>query len=137
MDFTSSDSTSRATSCAALAAIAQAGKGRYFNAQTVAELNKAIDGLGRDLEIQSKPAETASKIVVGKARLVKNLASKIELPPMDRVFVTPVGTDRMVLWVQNVGRATAYGQTIPTAPSEKAECFSCSGGRPSRADRSR
>jgi len=108
---------------ASLAAIAQAGKGRYFNAQNAAELNKAIDGLGRDLEIQSKPAETAFKIGVSKARLVKILPSTIELPPMDRVFVTPVGTDRMALGIQNVGRATAYGQVIRIAPSEKAESF--------------
>jgi Mg-chelatase subunit ChlD len=108
---------------ASLAAIAQAGRGRYFNAQNVAELNMAIDGLGRDLEIQSKPAETAFKIGVGKARLVKILASTIELPPLDRVFVTPVGTDRMALGVQNVGRATAYGQVVRIAPSERAECF--------------
>ena len=108
---------------ASLAAIAQAGKGNYLNAQTAAELNKAIDGLGRDLEIQSKPAETAFKIGVGKARLVKILPSTIELPPMDRVFVTPVGSDRMALGIRNVGRATAYGQGIRIAPSEKAECF--------------
>jgi hypothetical protein len=92
---------------ASLAAIAEAGKGRYFNAQTAAELNKAIDGLGRDLEIQSKPAQTAFKIGVGRARLVKILPSTIELPPMERVFVAPVGTDRMALGIQNVARATA------------------------------
>jgi Mg-chelatase subunit ChlD len=108
---------------ASLEAIARAGNGHYFNAQNAAELNNAIDGLRRDLEVQSKPAETAFKIGIGKARLVTILPSKVELPPMDRVFLSPVGTDRMALGVQNVAKATRYGQVIRIAPSEKAERF--------------
>ena len=89
---------------ASLAAIAEAGKGRYFNAQTTADLNKAIDGLRRDLEIQAKPAETAVRIGVKKPRVVKILPPKIELPPMEAVYLSHAGLDQMVLGMQNIGK---------------------------------
>ena len=108
---------------ASLAAIAKAGKGRYFNAQTAADLNKSIDGLRRDLEIQTKPAELGSRIKVARARLVKFLPSKVELPPMQSFHVTHVGTDRMALGVQHVARGVSYGQIVRIEASEKAESF--------------
>lgn len=108
---------------ASLEAIARSGKGRYFNAKTAADLNNAIDGLRKDLEIQSKPADLFKKVRVPGARLVKLLPSKIELPPMEDVFIAPLGTDRMALRVQSVGRSPRYDQVMRIAASEKAETF--------------
>jgi Mg-chelatase subunit ChlD len=108
---------------AALADVARAGKGRYYNAQTVAELNRALDGLRKELEVVARPAQTNVRIKLQAARTVKLLPTTVRLPEMESIYLAPPGTDRMALRVSKVARLAKYGESMRIPRSDKSPTF--------------
>jgi hypothetical protein len=107
----------------ALGELARAGKGMYYNAQTAAELIEVVRGIQKELQVVARPAETGRKIRLGVARTVEILPPAIQLPPMDRIYLTTAGTAAIALRVDHIARADKYGQTLRIPPSVKAETF--------------
>jgi hypothetical protein len=108
---------------ASLAEVAAAGKGKYYNAQTAAELNEVFEGLRRRLEIVARPAQTAVKLKIGAGRTVKILPPTIQLPPMECIYIARAETGAMALRPEHVARAGQYGISLRIPPAEKAEAF--------------
>jgi hypothetical protein len=108
---------------AALAEVARAGKGKYYNAQSAAELIDVVRGLQKELEIVARPAPVRNKLRLNAARTVEVLPPAIQLPPVDAIYLTPVGTGAMALRVDHIARAGKYGQTLRISPSVKADKF--------------
>jgi hypothetical protein len=107
----------------ALAEIARAGKGKYYDAQTAAELITVVQGIQKELQVVARPAETGRRIRLGTARAVEVLPPAIQLPAMDRIYLTAAGTAAMALRVDHVARTDRYGQSLRIPPSVKAETF--------------
>jgi Ca-activated chloride channel family protein len=108
---------------AALAELARAGKGKYYNAQTAAELIEVVRGIQKELQVVARPAETGRTIRLGAARTVAVLPPTIQLPPMDRIFLTSAGTGAMAIGVEHIARTDKYGQALRIPPSVKAAKF--------------
>jgi hypothetical protein len=107
----------------ALAEIARAGKGMYYNAQTAAELIAVVRGLQKELQVVARPADVGTKIRLAMARTVEILPPAIQLPPLERIYLTPAGTGAMALRVDHIARTDEYGQTLRIPPSVKAQTF--------------
>jgi hypothetical protein len=108
---------------AALAEVARAGKGKYFNAQSAAELIEVVRGLQKELEIVARPAPVGNKLRLNTARTVDVFPPTIQLPTVDSIYLTPAGTGAMALRVDHIARAAKYGQTLRIPPSVKAQRF--------------
>jgi Ca-activated chloride channel family protein len=108
---------------AALAEVARAGKGKYYNAQTAAELIDVVRGLQKELDVVARPAPTGNKIKLATARSVEVLPPAIQLPPMESIYLSPAGTGAMALRVDHVARAGNYGQSLRIPPSVKVDKF--------------
>jgi Ca-activated chloride channel family protein len=108
---------------AALAEVARAGKGKYYNAQTAAELIEIVKGLQKELEVVARPAPIRNKIRLNAARNVEILSPAIQLPAVDAIYLTPAGTGSFALRVDHIARTGKYGQSLRIAPSVKAERF--------------
>ncbi len=108
---------------ASLTEIARAGKGKYYNAQTAAELVEVIRGLQKELEIVAQPAPTGTKVHVATARLVEIQSPSIELPQLDAIYLARPGTDRMALRADNIARISQYAQRLRIPPTVKIEKF--------------
>jgi Mg-chelatase subunit ChlD len=99
---------------ASLEAIAQAGHGKYFNAETAEELSDSIGQVVKELEKKAKPAE----VVVAKRRAVKVVQPEIEdFPALGEIQLVVRGLGS----IKVVGKG-AYGEEIrvPSA-TEKYE----------------
>jgi hypothetical protein len=108
---------------ASLTEIARAGKGKYYNAQTAAELIEVVRGLQKELEVVAQPAPLGTKVQVAKARFVEIQSPSIELPRLDAIYLARPGTDRMALRADNVARISQYAQSIRIPPTVKIEKF--------------
>ena len=107
----------------ALAEIARAGKGKYYNAQTAAELNQVVRGLQQELQIVAQSTPTGSKIRLNSARIVMILPPAIQLPPMESIYLASAGTAALALRVDHVARTPQYGKGLRIPPTVKAERF--------------
>ena len=106
-----------------LAQIARAGKGKYYNAQSAAELIEVVRGLQKELEIVAQPAPTANKIHVGTARTIKIQPPAVQLPEMGSIFLTRSGVDRLAIQVDNVARIAKYAQSLRIPATVKLDRF--------------
>jgi hypothetical protein len=96
---------------ASLEAIADAGKGKYFNAETADELNDSIGQVVKQLEKKAKPAD----VVVVKRRAVKVLKPEIEdFPVLGEIQLVTYG-----LGSTSVDGKGAYGDEIKVPSSTK------------------
>ncbi len=107
----------------ALAGIAHAGKGKYYNAQTASELVEIVKGLQKELQVVARPAPTGRKVLLGAARFVQIDPPAIELPALESIYLAGAGVDRMALRADHVARIDKYGQTLRIPPSVKVEKF--------------
>jgi hypothetical protein len=108
---------------AALAEVARAGKGKYYNAQSAAELTEVVRGLQKEIQVVARPAPTADRIVLNATKIVRLQASAIQLPPLDAVYLVSAGTGSMTLRVDHFAKSTALGKDMRVPPSVKAESF--------------
>jgi von Willebrand factor type A domain len=108
---------------AALSEVARAGKGKYYNAQTAAELIEVVKGLQKELEVVARPAPIRNKIRLNAARNLEILPPTVQLPAFDAIYLTPAGTGAMALRVDHIARTAKYGQSLRIPPSVKAERF--------------
>ena len=108
---------------ASLEGIARAGKGKYYNAQTAAELVEIVKGLQKELEVVARPAPTGRRVMLGAARFVQIRPSAIELPAVESIYLVRTGLDRMALRADHVARIDNYGKSLRIAPSVKDEKF--------------
>jgi hypothetical protein len=106
-----------------LAEIARAGKGKYYNAQTAAELIEIVRGLQRELEVVARPAPLGNTLRLGAARFVEIQNPAIQLPQLDSIYLAAPGTDRMALRASNITRIANYGQSLRIPPTVRAEKF--------------
>jgi hypothetical protein len=108
---------------ASLEEIARAGKGKYYNAQTAAELVEIVKGLQKELDVVARPAPMGRKVLLGAARFVQINPSAIELPAIESIYLTRAGLDRMALRADHIARIDKYGQSLRIPPSVKVEKF--------------
>jgi Mg-chelatase subunit ChlD len=106
-----------------LAGIADAGKGKYYNAQTAAELVEIVKGLQKELQVVARPAPTGRKVLLGAARFVQINPPAIELPALESLYLAGSGVDRMALRADHVARIDQYGKSLRIPPSVKVEKF--------------
>ena len=108
---------------ASLEGIAQAGKGKYYNAQNASELVAIVKGLQKELEVIARPAPTGKKVVIGAGRFVRIDPSAIELPPVESIYLARAGIDRMALRADHIARIENYGHDLRIPPSVKVDRF--------------
>ena len=106
-----------------LASIAEAGKGKYYNAQTAAELVEIVKSLQKELEIVARPAPTGRKVLLGAARFVQVTSPAIELPALESFYLARAGVDRMALRADHVAKIEKYGEILRIPPSVKIDKF--------------
>ena len=112
-----------------LAEIARAGKGKYYDAQTAAELIEIVRGLQKELEIVARPAPTASTVRLNAARLVEIQAPAIQLPQMESIYLASSGVGAMALRAQHVARSGKYGQAYASHHRSRTTDSTCGGCR--------
>ncbi len=99
---------------AALEAIADAGKGKYYAAQDAGALADAISAIAKELAVQAKPAE----VVDVSRRALRILQPKVELPAMKEVFLVEAGqADRGVY--TKTASINKYGEYLAVPSSSK------------------
>ncbi len=103
--------------------IARAGKGKYYNAETAAQLIEIVRGVQEELEIVARPAPTGSTLRLSAARFVEVRFPSIQLPQLEWIYLAPAGTGAMALRVDNVARIGRYGQKLRIPPSVTAKRF--------------
>jgi hypothetical protein len=108
---------------AALAEIARAGKGKYYNADTAAAMNEIFRGLQRELAVLARPAPVGNRLKLGAGRLVKIESPSIQLPKLDAIYLAPPGTGALALRVDHIARIGNYGESLRIPPSVKADKF--------------
>ncbi len=108
---------------AARAEVARAGKGKYYNAQSAAELIEIVRGLQKELAVVARPAPIHGKIKIGAARNVEILPPTIQLPAVDAIYLVPAGTGSFALRVDHIARTGKYGQSLRIPPTVKVDKF--------------
>jgi hypothetical protein len=86
-------------------------------------LIEIVRGIQQELLVVARPAETGRTIRLGFARTVKILDPAIQLPPLDRIYLTRAGTGEMAHRVDHIARTDKYGQTMRIPPSVKTSTF--------------
>jgi len=98
-----------------LEAIAKAGKGEYYNAETAEELGKSLDEIAKDLSRRAKPP-----VQRGNRRAVRLLSPKVELPPMKELLLVPEKTDIAYVYTYKLASIDRYGAEL-RIPSSSAK----------------
>jgi Ca-activated chloride channel family protein len=108
-----------------LARIAAAGRGKYYNAHTSAELAQTLQAMGQQIQRAIKPAPLANKVSRGEriARAVKVLPPTVELPPMAQVSVGAAGANLGAVNYGTLAKGTKYGEELRIPVDEKAGSF--------------
>lgn len=107
--------------------IADAGGGKYFNAQTSDDLVAVLDDIARQL----KEAATPPKVVTMR-RAIKVLSPKINMPELDQVYIVPAGTPLAVLFNNRKGGVEKYDAeiSIPSPTAKYDVIFAPKEGQP-------
>jgi hypothetical protein len=108
---------------AALAEIARAGKGKYYNAQTAADLIEIVRGLQKEIQVVARPAPTGTKVKLGAARTIRIEMPAIQLPTLDAIYLSEPGTAALALRPNHIARIAKYGEGLRIPPSAKGDHF--------------
>lgn len=99
----------RADEDAALKAIADAGKGKYYDADDAGALADSISAIAKEIQAQTKPPVA----IVSGRRAVKVVEPKIELLPMKEIWLTEANAPNGATLSSYVKAKTAkYGEEI-------------------------
>lgn len=97
-----------------LKGIADAGKGKYYNALSAKELAAAIAVISQEIQVAARPPE----VVDTSRRALRIVSPEIELPPMQEVFLVAAGDyDRSVY--SKVGSISKFGEFLPIPSSTR------------------
>jgi hypothetical protein len=98
-----------------LEAIAKAGKGEYYNAQTAEELAKSLDEIAKDLKERAKPP----KVKVNR-RLLEVVSPKIEMPEIKEIYLAKEDAPLTTIKSYQVGATLAgYDKQLNVPSSAK------------------
>lgn len=92
----------------ALQTIADAGKGKYYNAASAEELAEKMSAVAMEIAASAKPPEK----VVSNRRAVKILPPGIDMPAMQEVFLAEAGQNPVVVRNNVKARINAYSDEI-------------------------
>jgi hypothetical protein len=95
--------------------IAEAGGGKYFNAQTSDDLVAVLDDIARQLKEAAAPPK-----VVTMRRALKILSPKIDMPELGAVYIVPAETPLAVVSTYRKGGVEQYDAEI-SIPSSTAK----------------
>ena len=101
---------------AALKAIADAGHGKYYNADDAGELAKSFTAIAQELEVKAKPAE----VVNTTRRSLKFLQPKVEMPEMKEIVLIEADGPVKDATLFKKGGIAKYGEEI-RVPSSTAK----------------
>jgi len=93
---------------AALKAIADAGNGKYYNADDAAGLADSISAIAQQIEVQAKPAE----VVNTSRRAVKILPPKVKMPEMAEIVLVETDGPIKEARLYKKGSISKYGEEI-------------------------
>ncbi len=99
---------------APLKAIADAGKGKYYDADDAAALAASISAIAKELKANAKTAE----VVDVTRRALRILQPKIELPVMESISLVPEDEADSAVYTM-VGSVTKYGEYLNVPSSSK------------------
>jgi hypothetical protein len=96
----------------ALAEIAKAGKGEYYNAENATQFREVVQALHKHLDVVVKPVAPPKVSLPGR-RAVKVLKPQIELPPMKKMALIKAGSDLMRYnYYSPMAEVTKYDQEM-------------------------
>jgi Ca-activated chloride channel family protein len=101
---------------AILEGIAKAGGGKYYAADSSAELSERMSALAKELVAVAKPPE----VVVANRRAIKVLEPEIDLVPMKEILLAEAGAAKNTLNSYVKARKQKFGEEIPV-PSSTAK----------------
>jgi hypothetical protein len=93
---------------AALKALADAGHGKYYDADDAGELAKSISEIAKELEVKTKPVE----VVNTSRRAIKILQPKLEMPEMGEIVLVMTNGPIKEARLYKKGSITKYGEEI-------------------------
>jgi hypothetical protein len=101
---------------AILEGIAKAGGGKYYAADSSAELSERMSALAKELVAVAKPPE----VVVANRRAIKVVEPEIDLVPMKELLLAEAGAPKNTLNSYVKARKQKFGEEIPV-PSSTAK----------------
>jgi hypothetical protein len=101
---------------AAIAKIAEAGKGKFYSADNSKELTDSLGAIAKEIQAAAKPPETEG---VGR-RAVKVVQPAIELLPMKEILLTEAGVPKNSVRNYVKAKTEKYGEEI-RVPSGEAK----------------
>lgn len=98
---------------AILEAIAKAGNGKYYGADSSEELAERMSALATELVAVAKPPE----VVVSNRRAVKVIEPEIDLLPMKEILLVEAGSPKDTLYSYVKAKREKYGEEMPIPSS--------------------
>jgi hypothetical protein len=112
---------------AALKAIADAGKGKYYAAADARALTDAIAAIALEIQAKAKPPE----VVDTSRRAIKMLTPQIEMPEMEEIYLVPDNEKNLAIF-RKISSITKYDDflSVPSSTNKYAVFFVPKGGSP-------